>query len=834
MGLINLLTDPKNFKFYNGGQGYTGDGTKSSLLDIPYGKDRIDGGSSNQPYITSPILYNQNNVTLLRNDFLLRGGTTYPENAAQDVVRLFKMFTDTKSPNGLLFIAKQQLLSRTAVRTEASKSPLNEGIYNPVNTLLEAGGVGFGLHLKKQSFTSNYFNVATKNNKPYNLQYKQVNETTYNNDLPFAGSNPSFENTYDSGGLLNTVTTNVKVRGQSNRLLNLWDNFIDSKNANPVLQSYSGGPGSFLGAGKTNIKITTQRTGENNSLAINDPTYFYTGSLKSVSIDDLGSKIQQGGLLIKTSQNWTTINEYKIFDPLSSKYSNYYSGLPNFNVNSSQSSGLGSIQKSPIGFSGSISVHSNNKQEGGLKINTNQKWTSTGEYNVYNINSLGRGKATSSSISLGLPSFDVNTSQILGTSLQVNNTKKPQTRAGTASLSYNPTNAAGTVSNKYDKSFGAFLNRFELFPSSSWDITSGEKLWINNVYKPNLFSENTSLINAQGTYTYTQLDLVKTTPITPGKLSFSPEIQDFRKILRENISSSQYPSSSKAEKSGQLTAAPDYKNQNLEKRVSIGYKDGSGPGARSNKNYSNYTEGVRYIDTDKNVGALDRLNATKPYYETTAKSGAPYDDLVDFRIAIIYNDNPENKDFIHFRAFLDTISDAYTANWDPVKYLGRGENFYNYGGYTRQISLGWTVAAQSKPELIPMYKKLNFLASSLTPLYSTYGYMTGNMAQLTIGGYVYEQPGIITGLTYTLETDTTWEIGINTSGNKDSNVKQLPHIIKVTGFNFIPIQRFRPEIQNTWNDWKQYISLADGDGEKGNSYGSIPPAPTVTIETDDV
>jgi hypothetical protein len=55
MGLINLLTDPKNFKFYNGGQGYTGDGTKSNLKNLPYGNDRIYNGNSKQPYITYSI-----------------------------------------------------------------------------------------------------------------------------------------------------------------------------------------------------------------------------------------------------------------------------------------------------------------------------------------------------------------------------------------------------------------------------------------------------------------------------------------------------------------------------------------------------------------------------------------------------------------------------------------------------------------------------------------------------------------------------------------------------------------------------------------------------------
>ncbi len=97
---------------------------------------------------------------------------------------------------------------------------------------------------------------------------------------------------------------------------------------------------------------------------------------------------------------------------------------------------------------------------------------------------------------------------------------------------------------------------------------------------------------------------------------------------------------------------------------------------------------------------------------------------------------------------------------------------------------------QSKQELIPMYKKLNYLASSLTPDYSPQGYMRGNLAQLTVGGYLYEQPGIITSLTYDIQEDTPWELGINTEGGSDGTVKEMPHIIRVSGFNFIPIQNF--------------------------------------------
>jgi hypothetical protein len=112
--------------------------------------------------------------------------------------------------------------------------------------------------------------------------------------------------------------------------------------------------------------------------------------------------------------------------------------------------------------------------------------------------------------------------------------------------------------------------------------------------------------------------------------------------------------------------------------------------------------------------------------------------------------------------------------------------------------------------------------------------MRGNLVQLTIGGYIYEQPGIITGLTYEMQDDTPWEIGIGTTpGSEDPTVKELPHIIRVTGFNFIPIQRFLPQTQNNRfginnstsgsgfvNSYgpERYIALANGFGKQNNNY----------------
>ena len=134
------------------------------------------------------------------------------------------------------------------------------------------------------------------------------------------------------------------------------------------------------------------------------------------------------------------------------------------------------------------------------------------------------------------------------------------------------------------------------------------------------------------------------------------------------------------------------------------------------------------------------------------------------------------------------IFHTYGADWGEVQYVGRGDKFYNYKGFNRSISMGWTVHASSRGELIPMYKKLNYLASGLAPDYSSGGFMRGNLARLTVGGYLYNQLGIIKSITYTIPSESPWEIGIEGDAGFDNDVKELPHMIKVTGFEFIPIQ----------------------------------------------
>ena len=156
---------------------------------------------------------------------------------------------------------------------------------------------------------------------------------------------------------------------------------------------------------------------------------------------------------------------------------------------------------------------------------------------------------------------------------------------------------------------------------------------------------------------------------------------------------------------------------------------------------------------------------------------------------VINNDSLEDE-FIYFRAFLDDFTENYSADWKEHQYIGRGQKFYTYGGFTRSFSLGFTVHAQSKAELLPIYRKLNRLAGAVAPDYSNAGFMRGSIIKLTVGDYITNHPGILKGFSVSNMLDFGFEIARDSQGNRITDInetQQLPFGFKVTGFDFTSI-----------------------------------------------
>jgi hypothetical protein len=288
-------------------------------------------------------------------------------------------------------------------------------------------------------------------------------------------------------------------------------------------------------------------------------------------------------------------------------------------------------------------------------------------------------------------------------------------------------------------------------------------------------------------------------------------VKDFRKELQSKDTNSF------------ISDSPDYKTKNIEQRLNQG-----NPGART-ADRKDYSKG-----RPDNERGMDQINSLYLYKSSVVTTDKRKNDIVKFRIATIDNDNPKLKVFTHFRAFINNFSDSMSAQWNDFRYIGRGENFYNYQGFQNNIQMGFTVAAQSVQELSIMYQKLNYLKSTLAPNYSTEGYMRGNIHQLTLGGYFYETPGIITNLSYTIPNDTPWEIGIPSNNKnieadggitfRNPEVKELPHRIEVS-MDFKPIYDFLPETVKDINGGgrikQRFISLEDNLGGN-NLYQTTP------------
>ena len=789
----------------------------TSLKSLKFGHDRPGGGDSNQPYIKNPI--DRPDTPTLNSDFLLRGGISTPLNALEDVARLTKYFFDYRNPSGLLFTAKQNLLSRTAVKTEASYGAayngggVNEGIYTPLSTLAQAGVVAFGGHLNKQgldptgTFTgaiadSNIvklkqagLNVSELSEGPV-LAINRYQDIAYNNNRedknfedPESPLFISYKSVYDS--YLNNPTGKTYVLGEkstpkgnslyTNRLLKLRDvtglNLTSPTEYGNVLYSYKGGPNSILGFGTTDINFATGNDGqvalrtnalrdllgaygEESRLKRKDP-YFQT----SIIFGNLYSSKPGVSLLYSSSfmgspyYDSTNIfggEDYKDFVKTHLGYQSFQSWVQNFvSPNRSNENPKTYLTKNPHlpatgSFQSFIAVTTasiayenltgknvvNNLEKEGRK-----SWEYIGDRSVYDPGTLD-------------PRTDLPTYLTKG-DIEVN----PVTRNKDLAKYFSP------INQKLDQ--------------------SNRELITDPIYDPKT-----------GTFYSTDLN---------GKLlgKFDPALMN--KMLEKTTSETWNYTGSKSHGNGYLANldknAGYYIQNNVVQFKINQYTRGIAPDFRvtdrATRGFNDYTSsksnGYTYggydvitkDSTDYGGKILDKIYYSSDEKRQSKSLLADKDDLIDFSFRIIDPTKPSSPVvLLDFRAYIDQFSDSYSNEWKAQTYMGRAEKQYKYNSFDRSISLGFTVAAENKDHLDEMYRQLNVLASTIAPKYTSQGYMAGVLHQLRVGNYIWDQWGILQGLTYEITDESPWEI---------DKPKQLPYYIKVTGVKFTPIHVFRPQ-----------------------------------------
>ena len=827
--IINSTTNLNKLKFSSTG----GDRWDQGKSGQPYIKKQIPGVDYENPAQTFATQLDDNPLSTTGVDFLTRGGLLAVDAAADDVSRLSKLFFDTKSPNGFEFIAKQNVLSRQSVKTEATIGTgygfggLNQGTYLPFNTLLQVG-----LDPVAQGFT-NLFGVNPRtDNTPVT-----INDGVFTQQLD-SGLNAYYgvvgaQNSDSSGQKANRLyrlldSTQTQIAGKTpgaNIVLN-----PDGSNQN--ILEYKGGPGSIILFGKTKIPFVEplQRTGQYNSKI--KASGFYNAGFASrflgASLDSPDYRPSDGnyGVFTKAESYFTTGTNFDQNNALGA--SSFYTAFgATFNL-LGQNSYINRFSDGTLeGYKAEVDIDSTSDTFG-QPIQVRDDVNEPNRVSSKNYTKVSNN-ANANNLFLDVASPG---------NFNILNTASPTLSAGI----YGGSNVANsgiikgnifvsgsTLSGIYDELFpkeqlSSKILEFNsvVLNSSTYagqtaiggDGTNNQKVYnFNDETKSSLGYTNLDIIDKNNTRVDTQAELYAhdATQTGTGAGLYNPN--DFRKELIDGNGVRDALTTSTI-----LSISPDYQKENQAIRTNLG-DPGQTAGRTIDGGNENPKNVLKYGVPANTLIALDRLNALAMYENTTPDPDLATTDSVNFNIAVINNDKANGvSTYLHFRAFLDEFNDNYTAKWDSVQYVGRGEELYNYSGFGREISMGWTVYAQSKAELIPMYKKLNYLASSLAPDYSDSGFMRGNIVKITVGGYIYDQPGIIKSISYTIPEESPWEIAIGDDGKEDTSVKQLSHMIKVTGFQFVPIQKFVPQIvKDLSNPREKYIALANQNGDTNYS-----------------
>ena len=134
------------------------------------------------------------------------------------------------------------------------------------------------------------------------------------------------------------------------------------------------------------------------------------------------------------------------------------------------------------------------------------------------------------------------------------------------------------------------------------------------------------------------------------------------------------------------------------------------------------------------------------------------------QIAFYFHDLVNDK-YIPFRATVMGMSEQLSADWSEVSYIGRADKLYNYTGFKRTISFNFQVVAMSISELMPMWKRINYLASLTKPSKYTEhtsnvqvgNFITPPLITFTIGDMYKEQPLILQTVGITTPSEALWE-----------------------------------------------------------------------------
>jgi hypothetical protein len=189
-------------------------------------------------------------------------------------------------------------------------------------------------------------------------------------------------------------------------------------------------------------------------------------------------------------------------------------------------------------------------------------------------------------------------------------------------------------------------------------------------------------------------------------------------------------------------------------------------------------------DTLTSSGSIwDSPDGTPPEFA----DGSTYDDL-DFIPLRFYSVGKQKG--VAFKATVSGITETFSPSWDTSNFIGNPYSFYTYQSINRKIDFSFSIYSLSSGEHKKNWEKIDFFSSLVYPQNTTNDvYVTPPLLKLTLGNMYKNKLGFIESLSYTIDDNTPWEIGLGVTknGNRISDYDRndlkdykLPTIINVT------------------------------------------------------
>ena len=162
----------------------------------------------------------------------------------------------------------------------------------------------------------------------------------------------------------------------------------------------------------------------------------------------------------------------------------------------------------------------------------------------------------------------------------------------------------------------------------------------------------------------------------------------------------------------------------------------------------------------------DLVNLSKPWYSEAGEpepfaDGTLLDDY-DFIPLRFYSLN--KKTGVSFKATISGLNESISPSWDSNRFLGNPYNFYTYNSVERSVSFNFKVYSLNQSEHISCWQKLNFLAGLAYPQTSVAQvYTIPPFIKFTLGDMYRNKECFIETLSFEVDDNTPWEIGLNPS-----------------------------------------------------------------------